>query len=204
MSGEKAEGEEPGLGFEGCGTAIVPDGEICALELELKWQLRGDHAFRKALREVASVHETPELGGRGTGYDDDGIEVDFGGSFKQKRNIYCEPGVARFHADGLGEVEPCPPDGGMEDGLEGFSLKRVGKDNGAKGGALQYPIGIEDGGAEALAYGCKDGGIGPGQFPRARIGVKDAERRKKACETTREERLAGGNATRDTQNWHAE
>jgi len=92
----------------------------------------------------------------------------------------------------------------MKDCLKGLSLDHVREDNGAKCGALQGAGVIEDGGAEMVAYGAKDGWIGCGQAAGAGVGVKDAKRRVKRGETTGEECLACGYPARDTENWHAE
>jgi len=92
----------------------------------------------------------------------------------------------------------------MEDGLEGLSLNRVSKNNGAKGGALQGPTCIEDPRAKMIAYGGEDGGIGGGQLASAGVSVEDAQSRIEPGETSGEGCLAGGNSARDTENWHVE
>ena len=92
----------------------------------------------------------------------------------------------------------------MKDRLEGLPFDRIGEDNGAKSVALQDPSGIENTGAKVVPYGADDGGVGLCQLPGAPIRVKDPESGEKRGQTPGEERLAGGNPTGNTQNWHAE
>jgi hypothetical protein len=186
------------------GGAIVPDRKIGAINLRRERELGGNHAFGEAGREVAGMDKTPELGFGRAGNDDDLIEMGFGGGFKQKRYVNGEPGLARLLADGGGQLKPGAAYGGMKDCLKGFSLGRIGKNNGAKGRALQHPRGIEDTGAELLAYGAEYGGIRCGQLPRTRIGIKDSQCRVEWGKTFGEECLACSYPARDTQNWHAE
>lgn len=129
-------GEEPGLGLEGGGKAIVPDGEIGTVDLCREGELGGDHAIGEGGGEVAILDEAAALRGGGASNDDDFIEVRFGGRFKQKGNIDGEPGIAGrllLLADRSHKIEPGPADGRVKDGLERLALRWIGKDNGAKG-----------------------------------------------------------------------
>jgi hypothetical protein len=150
------------------------------------------------------MDKAPELGFGGTGYDDNLIEMGFGGSFKQKRYVYGQPGIARLVASGGCEVKPGAAYGGMKDCLEGFSLYRVGENNGAKGGTLQDPRVIENTGAKFFTNRAKDGCVSGGQLPGTGIRVEDSHRGEETGETFCEECLACGYPARDTQNWHAE
>jgi hypothetical protein len=204
MSGKEVKGEEAGLGLDRRLEAIVPDGKIGVLDLFREGKLGGDHAIGKAGREAAGIHETAALGPGGAGDDDDFVEMGLCGGFKQKGNIDGQPGVAGLITDALGKAEPGAADGGVKDGLERPPPGGISEDNGAKSRTLQDPRGIENAGAEFIANGGQDGGVGLGQAPGAGIGIKDLERGLESSKTTREESLACGNPTRDSQNWHAE
>jgi hypothetical protein len=128
----------------------------------------------------------------------------FGGSFKQKRDVHGEPLGRALLPYGLREAKPLAADCGMKDCLERLPFGGVCKNDGSQGGPHEGAAGIEDGRAKLFAYGVEDAGIGSGQAPRAGVAVEDAQRWAKAGETSREERLACGNATRDSQYWHAE
>jgi len=123
------------LGFQGLRQAVIPDGKIRALDLEREGKLGSDHAVCQLGREVALFCKAPELGRRGAGHGDDVIEMGFCGSFKEERDIDCQPPVAGLCADGLRQREPLSPDGRMEDRLKRLSSGRVGKDDGSKSGA---------------------------------------------------------------------
>jgi len=142
---------------------------MSAVDLRGEGELGGDHAIGEGGGEVADVHEAPALGEGGTGNYDDFIEMGFSGGFKQKGDINGEPGVAGLPADRSCKAEPCGADSGMKDGLKGFSLIRISKDNGPKGRALQDPAGVEYSGAKMVADGAKDGRVRSSQLAGAAV-----------------------------------
>ena len=82
-------------------------------------------------------------------------------------------------ADRPCEVQPGAADCRVEDRLEGFPLRRVCKDNGAKGRALQGPGGIEDTRSKMVPDGVEDRGVRSGQFVGPAVRVKDPKPGKK-------------------------
>jgi hypothetical protein len=197
------EREKMRLDFERLGQAVIPDRIIGPLDLYGKGKLRGDHAIGKGGGKMTVVREAPSLDGRGAGYGNHGIEMGFGGCFKQKRNIDGKPLVPPLLADALSHAQPLAADGGVKDGLERFPFRRIGKDDGSQRRSQQGAHGVKYRGTKLLANGLKDIGIGRRQPPRDGVAIENAQGWAESSQTPREERLACGYATRDTQYWHA-
>jgi len=176
-------GEKTGLDLERLRAPVIPYGVVGAQHLFGKRKLRGDHAVGKCRREVTLFRKTAALGGGRAGDGDDGIEMGFGGSFKQKRDIDREPVVCPLLTNGLREAKPLPADCRMQDCLERLPFVGLGKYDGSQGRPHHRPTGIEYRRAELFAYGAEDAGVGAGQPPCAGVAVKDAQRWTKAAET---------------------